>query len=441
MEILIKKLHKQMEMGLQGKENGLMMLPSYVDIIPNGHEEGEYYAVDLGGTNLRVLWVRLASERGAVADTEVQDWAIPRECYDTDNGMLLNWVADKVLEVMGRHSDASASSSSQVPVLGFCFSFACQQTALDNGKLLLWTKNFRGRGLIGQDVVSALSKVFQSRGIAVKIPALMNDTVATLVALHYSEPSTCMGIILGTGTNCAYVEAVSNIAKLPESYKSRGPYMIINTEWGDLGASQEVLPRCEEDLWVDFSSANPGHGMFEKMISGLYMGEIVRRIILRFVDRAGLLGGVGSLNILECPLRREGGFTSAMVATVDEDETKKLSITKSLIKSLGFSKISTAEAAMIRQICRLVANRSACLCAAAIVAVARKCPYPSQSDTKVVAVDGSLFVKYKKYQERVRMALLDLLGEDAAAKIRLQVVDGGSAAGAAYLAAAAVRAH
>lgn len=439
METLIEKLHEQMNLGLQGKENGLMMLPSYVDVMPNGNEEGEYYAVDLGGTNLRVLWVRLGAERGAVADTDVQDWPIPKECYDTDNGRLLNWVADKVLEVMGRHSNVSGSQSSQVPVLGFCFSFACQQTALDNGKLLLWTKNFRGRGLIGQDVVSALSTVFQSRGIRIKIPALMNDTVATLIALRYSEPSTCMGIILGTGTNCAYIEAVGNITKLPETYKSRGSSMIINTEWGDLGAA-DVLPRCEEDLWVDFSSANPGHGMFEKVISGLYMGEVVRRIILRFVDRADLMGGMGSINILDCPLRREGGFNSAMVAAIDEDETRNLSVTKSIMKSMGFAKINTMEAALIRQICSLVANRSARLCAAAIVAVVQKCPHVSSSEEKVVAVDGSLFVKYKMYQERVRLALSDLLGDQAASKIRLQVVDGGSAAGAAYLAAATVHA-
>lgn len=33
---------------------GLMMLPSFVDVLPSGEERGECYAIDLGGTNLRV---------------------------------------------------------------------------------------------------------------------------------------------------------------------------------------------------------------------------------------------------------------------------------------------------------------------------------------------------------------------------------------------------
>lgn len=31
-----------------------MMLPSYVDVLPSGRERGDCYAIDLGGTNLRV---------------------------------------------------------------------------------------------------------------------------------------------------------------------------------------------------------------------------------------------------------------------------------------------------------------------------------------------------------------------------------------------------
>jgi hexokinase len=65
----------------------------------------------------------------------------------------------------------------------------------------MWTKSFRGRGLLGQDVVGALKAAFAERGIAARIPAIMNDTVATLVALRYSQPTTRAGIILGTGAS------------------------------------------------------------------------------------------------------------------------------------------------------------------------------------------------------------------------------------------------
>ena len=35
------------------------MLPSYVRAVPNGTEKGDFLALDLGGTNFRVLLIRL----------------------------------------------------------------------------------------------------------------------------------------------------------------------------------------------------------------------------------------------------------------------------------------------------------------------------------------------------------------------------------------------
>jgi len=41
--------------------------------------------------------------------------------------------------------------------VGFCFSFAVEQSALNSGKLLVWTKGFNVDGVIGKDVVQLLS--------------------------------------------------------------------------------------------------------------------------------------------------------------------------------------------------------------------------------------------------------------------------------------------
>lgn len=38
----------------------IKMLPSYVRAVPNGTEQGEFLALDLGGTNFRVLLIRIA---------------------------------------------------------------------------------------------------------------------------------------------------------------------------------------------------------------------------------------------------------------------------------------------------------------------------------------------------------------------------------------------
>jgi len=54
----------------------------------------------------------------------------------------------------------------KLPVVGFCFSFAVEQTALNCGKLMGWTKGFDVEGVIGKDVVQLLSGACQAAGAA-----------------------------------------------------------------------------------------------------------------------------------------------------------------------------------------------------------------------------------------------------------------------------------
>ncbi|VDP07646.1 unnamed protein product [Heligmosomoides polygyrus] len=53
---------------------GLKMIPSYVRAIPNGTETGDFLALDLGGTNFRVLLIRL---RGTEAEMVGKIYEIP----------------------------------------------------------------------------------------------------------------------------------------------------------------------------------------------------------------------------------------------------------------------------------------------------------------------------------------------------------------------------
>lgn len=76
----------------------------------------------------------------------MQQWAIPDECFNTDNGRLLPWVAECASQVLAEWHKTSAP-----PVIGFCFSFPVDQTALDNGKIVSWTKV--GRSLSWPDLV------------------------------------------------------------------------------------------------------------------------------------------------------------------------------------------------------------------------------------------------------------------------------------------------
>jgi len=55
------------------------------------------------------------------------------------------------------------------------FSFPVEQTALDSGKILTWTKGFSAKNAIGNDVVKLLQDAFDRKHMHVKCVALVND--------------------------------------------------------------------------------------------------------------------------------------------------------------------------------------------------------------------------------------------------------------------------
>ena len=79
--------------------------------------------------------------------------------------------------------------------------------------------------------MALLQTQLRDRGIHLQVRALANDTVGTMEAAAYSYPDTAMGVILGTGTNAAYIEKTANIGKWKGAPSDE---MVINTEWGNL---------------------------------------------------------------------------------------------------------------------------------------------------------------------------------------------------------------
>jgi hexokinase len=59
--------------------------------------------------------------------------------------------------------------------LGLTFSFPVEQTALDSGTLLTWTKGFSAKNAQGNDVVKMLQDALDRQHLHVKCTALVND--------------------------------------------------------------------------------------------------------------------------------------------------------------------------------------------------------------------------------------------------------------------------
>ena len=274
---------KELEIGLTRSDGMLKALPTFVYNLPKGSETGKYLTVDLGGTNLRIGLVELL---GSGKFTIKKDsWIIPDNLKCGSGLAIFDFIAENI-ESFLNHPEIEA----ELPLkLGFTFSFPVKQESLAHGLRLGWSKEIECKDVIGCDAVELLRKSLHSRGLAIAVEAFINDTVGTLLAQIYRDNRTMMSVILGTGSNAAYVEKCSAVTKcvnVDDNLNVDDNVTVINIEWGSFGdgADNLILPSTRFDLRLDEESKNPGSQKFEKMISGMYLGEIFRLILLEAVE-------------------------------------------------------------------------------------------------------------------------------------------------------------
>lgn len=408
---MIHYFHKEMEMGLAGEKSSLKMLPSFV-CPPKGTEKGTFLAIDLGGTNLRVLAVRLLGD-GIIETVGVSRFAISDEVMTGTGNMFFDFIS-RCIEAFLKENHIAQERFD----LGFTFSFPVIQSSIDRGVLISWTKGFSVSGVEGRDVVGLLNDaLIRNKMESIHISAILNDTVGTLAAGSYMDPLCHMGVILGTGTNACYSEKIKNIKKLKDPFSS--DEMFINIEWGGF----DRLERNIYDETVDKNSQNPGEQRLEKMVSGLYLGEIAKIVVIHMIEKGYILS-MGLQSMLTEPY----SFTT--------EQLSHLSSGSDIFKKSGI-RISDTDREIIREIACIVSERSARIAATAIAAVVQWID-PRLHNHHHIAIDGSLFEKYPGYKENMQSMLEEIFG-DLAKKITLKLTHDGSGIGAAVV--SAIEAH
>lgn len=424
-------MEAEMRAGLR-EEGGskIKMIVSFVDNLPTGNEEGVFYALDLGGTNFRVLRVQLAGKDRRVAKRDSKEVSIPPHLMSGNASELFGFIAS----ALAKYVAAAGEGDGRQRELGFTFSFPVRQTSIASGTLIKWTKAFSVDDAVGDDVVAELQTAMEKQGVDMRVAALINDTVGTLAAGRYNDEDVVVGVILGTGSNAAYVEEASAIPKLKleggELPKSGN--MVINTEWGNFYSP--CLPITEYDQALDEESLNPGEQIFEKLVSGMYLGEIVRRVLLKIASQSSILGDVSHTN-----LKTRFSLRTPDISAMHHDGTPDLRVVADkLADNLRVRDTSLDTRKMVVDICDIVTGRSARLAAAGIVGILRKIGRAAPGDERrsVVAIDGGLFEHYAEFRKRLEATLVELLGEEASRLVEVKLTKDGSGLGAALIAAA-----
>jgi hexokinase len=457
-------------------------------------------AVDLGGTNFRVCSIQLhGNTTFSLTQSKTK---IPKELMTAKTAKeLFSFLAKRIEAFLQEHHTehyeghvrrkrhGGEVNEEEIFNLGFTFSFPVHQIGINRGLLMRWTKGFDIPDAVGKDVCALLQAEIDLLHLPVRVAALVNDTVGTLMARSYTSPGktgTLLGAIFGTGTNGAYVEKLDRVRKLVNDKKAAGSYdtstgeMIVNTEWGSFDNALSVLPNTPYDDGLDKDSVNPGIQMFEKRVSGMFLGEILRRAIVTlmsdpkiplFKDENSSLNELHSTTCVEpnSPLFKIWGLDSSFLSLAYGDQSVGLRITRqALDKEFGINAASLEDAEAVKVIAGAVGRRAARLAAVAIGAVvinsrrlgpatteAKDGLNPPRGDVKSsssngevnedeiidVGVDGSLVEFYPGFEDLIREALREVgeIGTEGEKKIRIGIAKDGSGVGAALIALVAGR--
>lgn len=177
--------------------------------------------------------------------------------------------------------------------------------------------------------------------------------------------------------------------------------------------------KTDYDVQVDENSLLVNSFTFEKYISGKYLGEVVRVILVRLVQEGLLFDGKLS-KTLDTP----ESFSSAFISKIEEwelflffffarafsfiflesnflnfnyfrDRTKGITENvQNIISQLGIKHFTTDDIEIMEYVCRTVSNRSALLVSICLSVLLDR----MDKKEATIAVDGSLFQKHPLYR-------------------------------------------
>lgn len=176
-----------------------------------------------------------------------------------------------------------------------------RQKTLSDATLMAMGKGFALTANL--DLAKLLMKGYESAWTPnlpkIKIVAICNDAVATLVSFAYQMKSNhrqkaAMSLIVGTGTNATIPLAISKLhsRKRPKEIKvsrtrkdTQDLNIAVNTEWSINGAAVPLRDHHFITVWdeiLDADSEAPGFQPFELMTAGRYLGELGRLICVDY---------------------------------------------------------------------------------------------------------------------------------------------------------------
>ena len=254
---------EKVEEGLNKNNAEIQCIPTF--ILPKATDvKGKALVLDLGGTNYRVAIVDFSTEKPIIYPNNgwKKDMSIMKSPGYTREE-LCKELADLIVEI---------KREEEMPI-GYCFSYPTESIPGGDARLLRWTKGVDIREMVGQFVGKPLLDYLNEKNkIRLTGVKVLNDTIASLFAgLTDKSYDAYIGLIVGTGTNMATFIPSDKITKLDPECHVQG-LIPVNLESGNF--YPPFLTAVDDT--VDATSDSLGKQRFEKAVSGMYLGDILK---------------------------------------------------------------------------------------------------------------------------------------------------------------------
>ncbi|XP_027346372.1 probable hexokinase-like 2 protein [Abrus precatorius] len=420
----------KLSLASSAQTSPLNMVISNVTSLPQGDEEGFFYGVNLQGTILLMLCARLGGKNMPISALHREEISIPDVILAGTSEEITDFVATEIAKFVSDHPEMEDSAPAKKKKLGFTLSYPVDE-------IMPFTVTSFQRKSANQPVRKGMVKDFNraltNHGMKMHVSSMVDDTIGGLAGGRYYSRDSVVAITLGMSTNAAYVEpaevVASDLAQSPNSSE-----LVISMEWGDFKSPH--LPLTPFDASLDAESSNPGRGIFEKLISGMYLGEIVRRVLLKLAQETALFGSSVPPKLLTPYLLRSPDMAAMHQDTSEEHEV----VGEKLKEVFGINSCSAMGREMVAEVCDIVTERGARLAGAGIVGIIKKLGR-IENRKSVVTVEGGLYEHYRIFRNYLHSSVWEMLGNDLSDNVIIQHSHGGSATGALFLAAAHTHAH
>ncbi|XP_057971091.1 probable hexokinase-like 2 protein [Malania oleifera] len=410
----------------------LTMLVSYVASLPTGDEEGVYYGINLKGTNFLMIRGQLEGKNHNISEPLKEEVAIPSALMAATTQELFDYIAAELAQFVSTDSAIVNETAGREKILGFTLSLPVEQDAASSATAIRW-KSLSIDDPVEKELVNDINRALQKHGLDMRVFALVDDTIGRLAGGRYYSRDSVAAVTLGMGTNAAYVEPAHAVPKWSGPSPNSGE-MVLNMEWANFSSSH--LPVTEFDISLDAESSNPGTQTFEKLISGMYLGEIVRRVLLKMAQQTALFGDIVP-PMLMVPYQLRSPDMAAMHQDTSEDRE---AVGEKLKEIFGVEDCSPMVREVVAEVCDVVAERGARLVGAGMVGIVKKLGR-IKGKRSVITVEGGLYEHYRLFRNYMHSSVWEMLGNELADNVVIDHSHGGSGAGALFLAASQTLNH